>query len=181
MQRIRAIGKIIDSKTLVNCVTDDRIVHLISDLFNQAGVAATILFNDNPQGGKKNDPDYVYALRLERVKYVEELLAAENVEVSILKDRDLRNSLTHIDEHLAKALTQDEQTSWWVDVCMDMTEKWEIPGAKKVQFCRCLDFKTGHIIHLNHDVDIGTLLFECLIVLRVIFGIDENRIPSPTP
>ena len=145
----------------------------LSDLCYQAGLASTILFNNAPRG--KGESNFIYRLRAERISYVSRYCRENNVKVVILKDKRLRNALTHVDEHLAKEMTKEPNVGWYIDMAIGTPDSMNIPGAiSKVKFCRTDIKKRDEIVHLSHKVNVAALRLECEAVLGGVFGFTSS-------
>lgn len=146
---------------------------VLSNLCYQAGLASTILFSDGKKGGKESN--YAYQLRKERVAYVKHWCDAQGGSAPMLQNRDLRNSLTHVDEHLADALQRTPMTGWFIDVAIESRSGFTAPDGIAIAFCRSFIRDEDKIVHLEHELAIGDLEKECRAILAVVFGIDAAR------
>ena len=177
IRRILDLEEFSSSGPIVNAGTDDRAHSIISDLCYQAGLASTILLNEAKKGFKESDT--AYELRLERVAYVKKLYEAQEIEITLLQDRELRNALTHIDEKLADILTEKPNVAWFIDSALD-PDGWTTEKELEVSYCRCYDIKNKKILHLRDELDILALYNECLALLAVVFGFDGKGITNRT-
>lgn len=173
IRRILELEKYSTSGPLVNAGIDDRIHSIISDLCYQTGLASTILLNESKKGSMESKT--AYQLRMERVHYVNKLCHEQNVEISIMKNREIRNALTHIDERLADSLTQKENIGWFIDVAID-PNGWKTENNLEINYCRCYDIINKRILHLGYELDVCTLYKECLAVLAVVFDVNGKSI-----
>jgi hypothetical protein len=176
IRRIIDLEEFSSSGPVVNAGIDDRVHSIISDLCYQSGLASTILLNEAKKGFKESEAAHL--LRTQRVAYVKKLCEAQKIKITILKDREIRNSLTHIDEKLADILTEKENIGWFIDAALN--PDWETEKNLEVRYCRCFDIKNKRILHLGHELDVSALYNECLAVLAVVFGFDGKSITSRT-
>jgi hypothetical protein len=158
---------------LTNMYPAPEIPGILSNLCFQAGLASTILFSDAPKG--RRESEYAYRLRRERITYVDVWCASQGLKAPVLRDRDLRNSLTHIDEHLADAMESQPMTGWFVDAAIASRHEFQAPNGLAVAFCRCYVREEDKLLHLKHEMSISDLTEECRAVLAVVFGIDTPR------
>jgi hypothetical protein len=172
IRRIKDLDTLAMSGPLTNAGINDQTHSIISDLCYQAGLASTILFNKAKKGFKESDTSF--QLREQRVKYVDSFCDDQGVTVKTLKDREVRNALTHIDERLADILTEKEGVGWFVDVVID-PNGWETKDDLEIKFCRCYDLVNKKILHLGYELDVRKLLDECLAVLAVVFRVDGRK------
>ncbi len=128
------------------------------------------MFSDGKKGWQESD--YAYQLRKERVAYVKRWCDAQGVSAPMLQDRGLRNSLTHVDEHLADALERTPMTGWFIDVAIDSRSGLNAPDGIAIAFCRSYIRDEDKIVHLEHELAISDLEKECRAILAVVFGID---------
>jgi hypothetical protein len=140
----------------------------LSDICYQAGLASTILFNDSPKGSKESQ--IAYAIRIERKQYVFALCAAQNLSILTLKDRDVRNALTHIDERLGQILTKEPNVGWYIDSAIHSRNQFDTPAGIAIKYCRCYLMDEGKILHLGHELDVIDLRRQCVVVLAAVFG-----------
>jgi hypothetical protein len=174
IRAIRNLSEMSASGPLVNSSTNPRLHSLISDLCYQAGLAATILFNDAKKGFKESAS--AYQIRKQRVEYVRKLCEEQKVEIITLKDREVRNALTHIDERLADILTEQQRIGWFIDTTIDPNSDWNTKENLQVNYCRCYDMKNHRILHLGQELDLRALYQECAAILAVVFGVDEKKV-----
>jgi hypothetical protein len=175
VRRILQLEEYATSGPIKNASIDDRTHSIISDLCYQAGLASTILLNEARKGRKESE--WACQLRVERVEYVKRFCEAKKVEVKVLKDREVRNALTHIDERLADILTENENIGWFIDVALDPVG-WNTKDNIEVKFCRCYDITNRRILHLGHELSVPELYEECIALLAVVFGVDGRSITS---
>lgn len=155
---------------------DPDIPSIVSDICFQHGVASTVLFNDSKRG--KDEEAYLYRLRMERVGYVRRFCRER--ELSILANRKIRNSLTHIDEHLAKALRRPT-TGWFIDAAIAARDQFTAAAhGITVAFCRTYISSEDMIIHLGNEIPLDKLRDEAIFVLAVVFG-SAPRQPQTSP
>ena len=120
IERIDALHEMAKAMpNLVNMAPHPGIPAILTDLCNQQGIASTILFNDRPK--TRQESDLAFALRKKRVEYVK--YWSKQVPIKILSNRKMRNSLTHIDEHLADALAKPK-TGWFIDVAIGKRDEF---------------------------------------------------------
>ena len=108
IDRLHAMLK--DTPQIKNAYFNPDIPSTLTDLCTQQGIASNILFNDGSRS--RYESERAFKLRKERVAYVSHWI--KGVPVKILSDRKLRNTLTHIDEHVADALTKPK-TGWMIN------------------------------------------------------------------
>jgi|GEM_PF-2800445 len=151
---------------------DPNIPPVLQDLCAQAGIASQILFNGSPHKSRL-ESQTAFELRLERFEYVKKLCDEQNFEPKILTDREIRNSLTHIDERLADILTQEEGIGWFVDYTASNRNSFPIPeGVKEIKYCRSYVHNESTILHLGNELNLDGLIHECAAILAIVFGID---------
>lgn len=146
---------------------------VLSDLCYQAGLASTILFADGARG--RNESPNAFALRKERVRYVKSFVENISFKLRHLPDRDLRNSLTHIDERLGDWLTKRPGVGWLIDSAIWNHLELKQPEPIEVAYCRCYFMETREIAHLAHRVSVELLSAECQYVLAVVFGVPMQQ------
>jgi hypothetical protein len=173
LERIEALRKLIQSSPLVNAYPAPEIPSVLSDLCYQAGLASTILFNDIKKG--RRESEIAYRLRRERVDYVQKWCNTQYLNISILRNRDLRNALTHIDEHLADALAAEPNVGWFIDSAIASRREFSPPDGIKMAFCRSYISDEDIIVHLGHEVTLRELANECAAVLAVVFGCPPRK------
>jgi len=173
VRRIKQLDSNARSGPLVNAGIDDQTHSITSDLCYQAGLASTILFNEARKGHKESE--LAYQLRQERVEYVKKFLDEEKILTETLKNRELRNALTHIDERLADILTEKDNVGWFIDVALD-PRGWTTEKNLEINYCRCYDLVHGKILHFGYELDLQKLLDECYAVLAIVFGIDGRKL-----
>ena len=150
---------------------DVRIPPILQDLCYHAGLASTILFNNNKKQGFKETGN-AYILRLERVEYVNNFCEEQSITTTTLTNRDIRNSLTHIDEKLGYFLTLEENVGWFVDFAATHRNKFLVPEGLTAKYCRSYVSSEDRILHLDQELHLGQLRKECVTVLAVVFGVD---------
>lgn len=168
LEQVAKLRAYVDQSPLANVYIAPEIPAVLSNLCYQAGLASTILFNDAKKGSKESE--YAYRLRKERIDYVRQWSGAQGVEAPLLRDRNLRNSLTHIDEHLADALTKRPMTGWFIDVAIKSRE-WHAPDIVDIAFCRSYIQDEDKLVHLEHELVVSHLAAECQALLAVVFGV----------
>jgi hypothetical protein len=145
---------------------------VLSDIAFHQGAASMILFNDNPKGARENAE--TYRLRLDRIAYVQAKCAG--IAMAVLSDRKIRNSLTHIDEHLPRALSKPN-TGWFIDIAATVREPM---GPQQhglaVGFCRTYIASEDIILHLDGEISVSDLKADSQAVLHAVWG--EER-PAP--
>lgn len=173
IDRIDKLHGLVEESPLQNVGIHPDIPPTVSNLCYQAGLASTILFEDGDQGHFESDR--AYKLRQKRVKYVNEFCSSQGVEPSLLLDREVRNSLTHIDERLADILTEEGGVGWFIDAAVRRRDEFEAPKEVEVRFCRSYVIEEDRILHLGQELDLGELRRECVAVLAVVFGVDYDN------
>lgn len=173
VDRIDQLQNYIKKSPLENTAIDRGIAPILSDLCAQAGIASTILFHNWPKG--RFESEFAYKNRIQRIKYVEKFCNEQNFIPETLINREVRNSLTHIDERLADILTKDPNIGWFIDTAINNRDEFIAPnGISSIKFCRCYVINENKIFHLDQELDLGKLRFECLVLLAIIFGIEIN-------
>lgn len=172
IDRVSKLHNIIERSVIKNVFFDDDIPPTLSDLCYQAGIAATILFKDGVQGSQESA--LAYKLRQERIQYVKNILRLNDFTPKVLIDKKVRNSLTHIDEKIPKLLSKESNVGWFVDAAMMNRDEFKPDKNIKVKFCRSYIHSENKILHLDLELDVGQLVNECLILLRIIYGIDHK-------
>ena len=172
VDRIRTLQALIASSPIQDTYISPAIPGMLSDLCYQAGLASTILFNNSSRG--KKESALAFSLRKERLRYVQDLCASQNLQTPILKDRSLRNALTHIDEHLADALTQDANVGWLIDSAIESRTQFSAPPGLCVGYCRSYIRSEDKIVHLDHELPLSALAAECTAVRAVVFGLETG-------
>jgi hypothetical protein len=174
VRRIIELEDFSSAGSIQNAGTDDRAHSVISDLCYQAGIASTILL-DNAK--VKQESKVAHQLRMDRIAYVQALCESQKIKIVLLRDRRIRNALTHIDERLADILTEKKNAKWFIDVTIDPSE-WQTVKPFEDNYCRCYDFINKKILHLGLELDILKLYYECLALLAAVFGFDGKKINS---
>ncbi len=173
--RIDYLYKLCGPKEGNKLFTGRDIPTLLQDLCAQAGIASQILFNDNPNK-YRNESKIAYELRHERVEYVNRFCVDQQFRPEILTDREIRNSLTHIDERLPDILTQEDGIGWFIDYAASIRSAFPKPeGINEFKYCRSYVHNESKILHLDHELNLDILAKECLIVLKIVFGVDLNQ------
>ena len=168
LHRINSLRSLTATSPLQGTYRAPEIPSILSDLCHQAGLASTILFHDGKRGRKESE--YAYALRRQRVEYVNFWCSAQGVSTPTLKDRTVRNSLTHIDEHLADALSESNNVGWFVDVAVDTRSQFSSPDGITAKFVRSYIRQEDLIVNLNKEISLEALRRDCAAVLAVVFG-----------
>lgn len=168
--RIEQLYNFIKASPLTNAAIDSGIAPILSDLCAQAGIAATILFHKGPKG--RLESEVAYNLRIERIQYIEKFCAKQSFIPQTLTNREVRNSLTHIDERLADILTKNSNVGWFIDSALNKRDEFIAPNNISIKFCRCYVISENKILHLDQELDIEILRHECLVLLAIIFGIE---------
>lgn len=174
VRRIIELEDFSSAGSIQNAGTDDRAHSVISDLCYQACIASTILL-DNAK--VKQESKVAHQLRMDRIAYVQALCESQKIKIVLLRDRRIRNALTHIDERLADILTEKKNAKWFIDVTIDPSE-WQMVKPFEDNYCRCYDFINKKILHLGLELDILKLYYECLALLAAVFGFDGKKINS---
>jgi hypothetical protein len=148
----------------------------LSELGFQQGVASTILFNDGPKGTRENST--TYKLRLARVDYVKD--KCKNTSVSVLPNKKIRNSLTHIDEYLARDLAKPK-TGWFIDSAIPRRDQFTADQhGIQTAFCRTYISSEDVILHLDNEISLKSLREEANGVLGAIWGEPHAKASIPT-
>jgi hypothetical protein len=175
LARINFLFEICGPKEGNKVFTDQNIAPVLQDLCAQAGIASQILFNGNPHKSRL-ESQTAFELRLERFEYVKNLCNEQNFAPEILTDREVRNSLTHIDERLADILTEEEGIGWFIDYAASIRNSFNKPdGVKEIKYCRSYVHNESKILHLGHELDLIELAHECAAILAIVFGIDVRK------
>jgi hypothetical protein len=158
---------------LTNMHPHPEIPSVLSDIAFQQGTASTIMFNDSPRSTRENARNY--QLRLDRVKYIRDFCA--KIELRVLPDRKVRNSLTHIDEYLARALTKPK-TGWFIDVALSRRDEFTAQQyGIGIDFCRTYIKSENVILHLGHEISLSQLKGEAVSILREVWGEGSTKHP----
>lgn len=173
IDRIDRLHEITHEGPIVNAGIHPDIAPTLSDLCYQAGLASTILFNDAKRGPRES-PE-AYKLRQERAEYVKHWCSEQNFQPTTLLDREVRNSLTHIDERLADILTREPYVGWFLDVAVRNRHEFSAPDGISVQYCRSYVTEEDCILHLTQELSLAHLRAECAAVLAIVFGVDYGR------
>lgn len=146
----------------------------LSELAFHQGIASTILFNDSPKAHKENGA--TYKLRLERFSYVRR--KCEGISTSVLSDRKIRNSLTHVDEHLAKALAQPK-TGWIIDSAIGRRDQLTASQhGIEISFCRTYISAEDVLLHLGNEISVKNLRKEAVDVLMAVWNAEPYKLPE---
>lgn len=149
---------------------------ILSDLCYQQGIASTILFNDSRRGDKESAA--AYKLRLNRLEYVKEKCGSQTFPV--LTSRKIRNSLTHIDEYLARELSRPK-TGWMVDSAIGRRDQFTAAQhGISVAFCRTYISAEDKLLHFDNEISIKELRAEAQAILTSIWPTTEAEEP-PQP
>lgn len=166
LTRIEQLREHVASSQIKNAAYDPKIHTLISDLCYQTGVASNILFVRNKPGSAS---PIAKEMAMERTKYIQTVCEQKNVKCPTLRDREIRNALTHIDERLADAMTKQPNIGWYVDTALNPLEWKPHPNIKEHRYCRCYDISRDRILHLGHELDLASLEQECRALIKSIF------------
>jgi hypothetical protein len=138
----------------------------LSDLAFQQGLASTILFNDAPRGQRESSA--AYKLRLSRLAYVRQKCA--NIPISVLTNRQIRNSLVHIDEYLVREMAKPK-TGWLVDSAIARRDQFTAAQhGIDVAFCRTYISSEDVLIHFDNEISLIELRREANEVREAIYG-----------
>ncbi len=170
IERIDQLYNFVQFGQLQNASFNYKIAPILSDLCTQAGIASTILFHQGAKG--RHESDIAFKLRLERIKYVDKYCNDNNFIPITLKNREVRNSLTHIDEKLSDFLTLNSNIGWFIDTAMNYRNEFVAPMGISVKYCRCFIISENKILHLDQELDVAKLRYECIVLLAIIFGIE---------
>jgi len=175
LERISYLNQICGPKEGNKVFKDQRIPPILQDLCAQAGIASQILFNGNSHKSRY-ESETAYKLRMERIEYVKRFCDDQNFTPEILTDREVRNSLTHIDERLADILTEKEGIGWFIDYAASIRSSFTKPdGIKEIKYCRSYVHNENKILHLGHEFDLNGLVHECVAILAIVFGVDSRN------
>ena len=174
LRRIDRLHDLVKSSSIDNVFIDPEIPPTLSDLGFQQGLASMILFNDARRTNSENAA--AYNNRLERTAYVKKKCA--NISTAILGSRKIRNSLTHLDEHLVQAL-QKPNKGWFIDVAMIRRNEFEqedkIKPKLEIGFCRTYIASEDKLLHLDNEISLTDLRRECTEVLNAIWSEDAEQ------
>jgi len=174
VQQIDKLHKLVQEDPLVNAAVSPEIAPTLSTLCHQAGLASTILFEDFPEPHHR-ESETAYQLRMERVEYVNQFCSREGIKPTVLADREMRNSLTHIDRDLADSLTEREGVGWFIDVAVETRADFDThEDIDELRFCRSYIIGEDTILHLGQEMDLEKLRWQCVAVLAVVFGVDYD-------
>jgi hypothetical protein len=166
VNRIDRLNELVrTSPPIVDFYVDPEIPPTLTDLAFQQGLASTILFNSGPKGDRENSG--AYRLRLDRTGYVKQRCA--QISTSVLANRKIRNSLTHVDEYLARELSRPN-TGWIIDSAIARRDQFTPPGGLQVGFCRTYISSEDVMLHLGNEISLRHLRDEATGVLRAIWN-----------
>ena len=164
--RIGQLRSYVATSPLKNASFDPRIHTLVSDICYQAGVASTILFTrDKP----KNTSETARNLAKERYDYIQRICQQAGLNCPTLRNREIRNALTHIDERLADAMTADPGIGWFIDVAFEPDLLQKHREISEHRYCRCYDTANDQILHLGQELCLRSLKLESEQLLLHIF------------
>ena len=169
VERIAKLRALVATSLLADTYTAPEIPGVLSDLCYQAGLASTILFNDSKRGHKESVT--AFDLRKERIRYVNDLCLAQGLDTPTLKDRSVRNALTHIDEYLGDAVTRRPNVGWFIDVAIESRTQFSLPEGLELGFCRSYIRAEDRLVHLGREISVSALEAECVAILAVVFGV----------
>ena len=112
------------------------------------------------------------------MQYVNTFCDAQSVAPLTLRDRSVRNALTHIDERLADILTAEGNVGWFIDVAISARDEWAAQEGITIGFCRSYIAGEDCILHLGQELNLSLLRHECVEVLAVVFGVEQGREPE---
>jgi hypothetical protein len=139
---------------------------LLTTIVFQQALAATILFRDEPRG--KGEKPKVFAVRKERAAYI--AARCKGLSLHTLKNKKVRNSITHIDEYLAKELDV-EGTGWFIDEVVSNREFLKAASpTPNVAFCRCYIASEDKLLNFGNEIILSDLKNEALQVLHAVWG-----------
>jgi hypothetical protein len=146
---------------------------LLTTIVIQQALAATILFRDEDRG--KNEKPKAFAIRKERADYIGK--KCTGLALDTLKNKKIRNSITHIDEYLAKELDV-EQTGWFIDDVVSNRE-FLVSGSPtpNIAFCRCYVAGEDKLLNFGNEIVLSDLKNEALQVLHAVWA--EPLPPNP--
>lgn len=168
---IEKLKLLVNDGPITNAYFSPEIPNTLSNLCYQAGLASTILFNDSKRGSKESAISF--KLRTDRVAYVKHWCDIQSIDTPTLKNRGIRNALTHIDEYLADALTAESNVAWYIDMAIESRNQFETPSGISTKFCRSYIKDENKILHLDKELCLKNLYIECHAGLAVVFGIDK--------
>ena len=95
----------------------------------------------------KQESKVAHQLRMDRIAYVQALCESQKIKIVLLRDRRIRNTLTHIDERLADILTEKKNAKWFIDVTIDPSE-WQTvkPFEDTIADVMTLSIKRSYIL-----------------------------------
>lgn len=170
VHRIKTLYSVCGPKYGNKVFPNPNISAILQDLCAQAGIASQILFNGNPNKSRL-ESQTAYNLRVERYEYVQQLCRQHQFDPAVLTNREVRNALTHIDERMADILTKEEGVGWFVDYAASIRDALEPPpNVKKIEFCRTYIHNESLILHLGNELNLDTLMEECITALKIIFN-----------
>jgi len=172
VRRIDRLHELTREGPIKNAAFHPEIAPVLSDLCYQAGLASTILFNNSKQGYRESQ--IAFKLRQERYEYVERYCSSQGINPVTLRDREVRNSLTHIDERLADILTEAPRRGWFINAAVGSKTEFVAPEGITANYCRSYAIKEDVILHLGNELDVSRLRDECVAVLAVVFGVDYD-------
>jgi hypothetical protein len=128
----------------------------LSDLAFQQGLASTILFNDAPRGQRESSA--AYKLRRSRLAYVKQKCGG--IQISVLPNRQVRNSLVHIDEYLVRQMARPK-TGWLVDSAIGRRDQFTAAHhGIVVAFCRTYIASEDVLVHFDNEISLTELRRE---------------------
>ena len=166
VDRIGQLRSYVANSPLKNASFDSRIHTLVSDICYQAGVASTILFTRKKS---KNASKTSRDLAKERYEYVQRICQQAGLNCPTLRNREIRNALTHIDERLADAMTADPGIGWFIDVAFEPELSQKHREISEHRYCRCYDTANDRILHLGQELHLSSLKLESEQLLLHIF------------
>lgn len=164
--RIDRLRSLIASSPIADLFIDPEIPGVLSEIGFHQGVASTVLFNDKAKGDREPGPDY--RLRKDRIDYVRQRCIG--ISTAILSDKKVRNSLTHVDEHLARRMRKPN-TIWIIDTAFARRDQFAPPPGTRLAFCRTYISSEDVLLHLENEISLPSLQKEAVSVLARVFGI----------
>lgn len=146
----------------------------LSEICFQGGLASNILFNGSDR--RRDESAAAYASRMERFKYVRAHMAAQDVVVTALADKKVRNRLQHVDQFLPTFLA-DSENAWCIDMALENRDAPSFKPPLKAKFIRTLIVSEAKIIHLDTEISVASLWHEATAVLAGVFGSPPSEPP----
>lgn len=184
IERIDEVRRLVSQDNLIEHIySEPAVPGLLTDLCFQQGLAATILFKD---GIDRRESEGAAKSRKDRVALVSDW--CKHLPITILKDRELRHSLTHVDERLADNLMSTERTGWVIDSAIEtrdvkllgnqLRKDAKSPSGLKIKFCRSYIASEDVLLHFDHEISLEKLREEANMVLAAVHGVPPVPVPQ---